>query len=96
MPTVPQFLKKKVINAIVIVPKGMVRHHIVVIAYFCAYRVSTVVSFQTIYGAKKDPVWVYLEKEMLANVEKKPYNEKVGKWLRYLKDLRYYFYCEGK
>lgn len=32
---------------------------------------------------------------MRENVDKKPYNEKVGAWLRFLKDLRYYFHCEG-
>ncbi|XP_045772684.1 uncharacterized protein LOC123872449 isoform X2 [Maniola jurtina] len=43
-----------------------------------------------------EPVWVYLEREMRENVDKKPYNEKVGKWLRFLKDLKYYYYCEQK
>lgn len=41
-------------------------------------------------------MWVYLEKEMKENIEKKPYNEKVGMWLKFLKDLKYYYYCEGK
>ncbi|KAM3965213.1 uncharacterized protein ACR2FA_000600 [Aphomia sociella] len=51
---------------------------------------------KTIYGPKKDPVWVYLEREMRENINKKPYNEKVGEWLKFLRDLKYYFYCEGK
>ncbi|KAG6443776.1 hypothetical protein O3G_MSEX003025 [Manduca sexta] len=33
---------------------------------------------------------------MRENIENKPYNEKVGAWLRYLKELRYYFYREAK
>ncbi|XP_052741501.1 uncharacterized protein LOC112052185 [Bicyclus anynana] len=44
----------------------------------------------------KEPVWVYLEREMRENIDKKPYNEKVGQWLRYLKELKYFFYCEEK
>ncbi|XP_059052883.1 uncharacterized protein LOC131847334 [Achroia grisella] len=51
---------------------------------------------KTIYGPKKDPVWVYLEQEMRENINKKPYNKEVGAWLKFLKDLKYYFYCEGK
>ncbi|KAI8436799.1 hypothetical protein MSG28_010260 [Choristoneura fumiferana] len=51
---------------------------------------------KTIYGPKKDPVWVYLEKEMRANAEQKPYNEKVGKWLKYLRDLKHYYHTEAK
>lgn len=51
------------------------------------------VLFQTIYGPKKELVWVYLER---VNIEKPPYNEKGGAWLRFLKELKYYFYCEGK
>ncbi|XP_063825554.1 uncharacterized protein LOC135075137 [Ostrinia nubilalis] len=63
------------------------------------YKMPTVQQFlqkKTIYGPKKDPVWIYLEKEMIENLAKKPYNEKVGKWLKYLRDLKYYFYCEAK
>ncbi|XP_045517295.1 uncharacterized protein LOC123709791 isoform X1 [Pieris brassicae] len=62
------------------------------------YKMPTVQQFlekKKIYD-KKEPVWVYLEREMRENVDKKPYNEKVGEWLRFLKDLRYYFYCEAK
>ncbi|XP_072949234.1 uncharacterized protein ssp5 [Epargyreus clarus] len=59
MPTVQQFLKKKIIYD------------------------------------KQEPVWVYLEREMRQNVDKKPYNEKVGAWLRFLRDLKHYFYREG-
>lgn len=33
---------------------------------------------------------------MMESTEKKPYNEVVGVWLRFLKELRYYFYCEGE
>ncbi|XP_039753354.1 uncharacterized protein LOC120628799 isoform X2 [Pararge aegeria] len=33
---------------------------------------------------------------MRENIEKKPYNEKVGDWLRFLKDLKYYYFCEQK
>ncbi|KAJ8722084.1 hypothetical protein PYW08_004486 [Mythimna loreyi] len=58
--------------------------------------VQKILQTKTIYGAKKDPVWVYLEKEMQENSDKKPYNEKVGKWLRFLKDLKYHYYTEGK
>ncbi|XP_037300934.1 uncharacterized protein LOC119191148 [Manduca sexta] len=63
------------------------------------YKIPSVQYFlskKTIYGEKKDPVWVYLEREMRENIENKPYNEKVGAWLRYLKELRYYFYREAK
>ncbi|KOB79162.1 Uncharacterized protein OBRU01_00933, partial [Operophtera brumata] len=49
----------------------------------------------TIYGKKTDPVWVYLEREMIQNIEKKPYNQVVGDWLRFLKDLRYHYYREA-
>lgn len=64
----------------------------------CIFNINSecIVSFQIIYGPKKDPVWVYLEREMIENIDKKPYNEKVGSWLKFLKDLRYFFYCEGK
>ncbi|CAD0201341.1 unnamed protein product [Chrysodeixis includens] len=52
---------------------------------------------KTIYGKKKDPIWVTLEKEMLSKVaHNKPYNEKVGRWLRFLKDLKYHYFCEEK
>ncbi|XP_052753313.1 uncharacterized protein LOC113514157 isoform X2 [Galleria mellonella] len=33
---------------------------------------------------------------MQENINKKPYNEKVGAWLKFLKDLKYYLYCEAK
>ncbi|CAG9562003.1 unnamed protein product [Danaus chrysippus] len=60
------------------------------------YKMPTVQQFlkkKKIYDYT-EPVWVYLEKEMLANVDKKPYNEKVGHWLRFLRDLKYHYYCE--
>ncbi|RVE51546.1 hypothetical protein evm_003816 [Chilo suppressalis] len=47
-------------------------------------------------GTKHEPVWIYLEREMRENLLKKPYNEKVGKWLRFLRDLKHYFHCEAK
>ncbi|CAH1638208.1 unnamed protein product [Spodoptera littoralis] len=43
---------------------------------------------------KNEPVWVYLEREMLENLSQKPYNEKVGQWLRFLKELKAYFHAE--
>ncbi|XP_063363964.1 uncharacterized protein LOC134652732 [Cydia amplana] len=52
---------------------------------------------KTFYGpVKKEPVWVYLEREMQANIDKKPYNKKVGDWLKFLRDLKHYFYLESK
>ncbi|XP_061716113.1 uncharacterized protein LOC133524231 isoform X1 [Cydia pomonella] len=52
---------------------------------------------KTFYGpTKKEPVWVYLEREMQANIDKKPYNKKVGDWLKFMRDLRRYFYLESK
>ncbi|XP_063536024.1 uncharacterized protein LOC134745861 [Cydia strobilella] len=52
---------------------------------------------KTFYGpTKKEPVWVYLEREMQANIDKKPYNKKVGDWLKFLRDLKRYFYLESK
>ncbi|CAH0715550.1 unnamed protein product, partial [Brenthis ino] len=62
------------------------------------YKMPTVQYFlkqKKIYD-HKEPVWVYLEKEMKKNIDKKPYNEKVGMWLKFLKDLKYYYYCEEK
>ncbi|XP_045447873.1 uncharacterized protein LOC123656213 [Melitaea cinxia] len=62
------------------------------------YKMPTVQKFlkkKKIYDPK-EPVWVYLEREMRNNIDKKPYNEKVGKWLKFLKDLKYYYYCEEK
>nr|XP_021189868.2 uncharacterized protein LOC110375903 isoform X1 [Helicoverpa armigera] len=57
--------------------------------------VQEILTKKTIYGPKKDPIWVTLEKEMLENINKKPYNERVGKWLRFLKDLKYHHFCEA-
>ncbi|KAL4715970.1 hypothetical protein ACJJTC_013270 [Scirpophaga incertulas] len=51
---------------------------------------------KTIYGPKKDPVWIYLEKEMRENVANKPYNDRVGNWLKFLRDLKYYMYRKAK
>ncbi|XP_037868397.1 uncharacterized protein LOC101738229 isoform X1 [Bombyx mori] len=59
-------------------------------------NVQKFLSKKTIYGPRKEPVWVYLEKEMKQNIDKKPYNEKVGAWLKFLRDLHYYFYRESK
>ncbi|XP_046965608.1 uncharacterized protein LOC124534027 isoform X1 [Vanessa cardui] len=62
------------------------------------YKMPTVQQFlkkKKIYD-HKEPVWVYLEREMRNNIDKKPYNEKVGNWLKFLKDLKYYYYCEEK
>ncbi|CAH2229409.1 jg14868 [Pararge aegeria aegeria] len=62
------------------------------------YKLPTIQQFlnkKKIYDPK-EPVWVYLEREMRENIEKKPYNEKVGDWLRFLKDLKYYYFCEQK
>ncbi|XP_063624067.1 uncharacterized protein LOC134796064 isoform X2 [Cydia splendana] len=33
---------------------------------------------------------------MQANIDKKPYNKKVGDWLKFMKDLKHYFYLESK
>ncbi|XP_060803192.1 uncharacterized protein LOC106140936 [Amyelois transitella] len=63
------------------------------------FKMPTVQKFlekKFLYDPKKDPPWVYLEKEMVANLDKKPYNEKVGEWLKYLKDLKYHYHCEEK
>ncbi|CAK1551083.1 unnamed protein product [Leptosia nina] len=62
------------------------------------YKMPTVQQFleKKIIYDKKEPVWVYLEREMRQNVDKKPYNEKVGAWLKFLRDLKYFFYCEAK
>ncbi|XP_060803194.1 uncharacterized protein LOC106138064 [Amyelois transitella] len=63
------------------------------------FKMPTVQQFldkKVFYDPKKDPVWVYLENEMIANIDKKPYNEKVGAWLKYLKDLKYYQFCEAR
>ncbi|XP_053609208.1 uncharacterized protein LOC128674578 [Plodia interpunctella] len=63
------------------------------------FKMPTVQEFlekKLLYDTKKDPVWVYLEREMLANVNKKPYNAKVGAWLKFLKDLRYHYFCEER
>ncbi|XP_063383569.1 uncharacterized protein LOC134669881 [Cydia fagiglandana] len=52
---------------------------------------------KTFYGpVQKEPEWIYLEREMLANIDKKPYNKKVGDWLKFLKDLKHYFFLESK
>lgn len=47
-------------------------------------------------GAKSEPPWVFLEREMKQKNEIKPYNEKVGDWLKFMKDLKHYQYREGK
>ncbi|XP_013145112.1 PREDICTED: uncharacterized protein LOC106108484 [Papilio polytes] len=57
------------------------------------FKMPTVQEFlalKTIYGPKKEPVWVYLEREMRENAHIKPYNEIVGAWLRFLRDLKRY------
>ncbi|XP_068633536.1 uncharacterized protein [Battus philenor] len=62
------------------------------------FKMPTVQQFlakKTIYGPKKDPVWVYLEREMRDNINKKPYNELVGSWLKFLRDLKYYQHREA-
>ncbi|XP_045498600.1 uncharacterized protein LOC123696471 [Colias croceus] len=62
------------------------------------YKMPTLQQFlkkKKIYD-KKEPVWVYLEREMRENIDKKPYNEKVGAWLKFLKELKFFFYCEAK
>lgn len=40
---------------------------------------------------------MYLEREMRekANENIKPYNEKVGEWLKFLRDLKFYFHSQG-
>ncbi|XP_053609747.1 uncharacterized protein LOC128674837 isoform X2 [Plodia interpunctella] len=63
------------------------------------FKMPTVQEFldkKVCYDPKKTPVWEYLEEEMLANIDKKPYNKKVGAWLKYLRDLKYYQYCEER
>ncbi|XP_014367256.2 uncharacterized protein LOC106717843 isoform X2 [Papilio machaon] len=55
------------------------------------FKMPTVQEFlalKTIYGPKKEPVWVYLEREMRENVHIKPYNELVGAWLKFLRDFK--------
>ncbi|XP_075978142.1 short spindle 5 isoform X2 [Anticarsia gemmatalis] len=65
------------------------------------FKMPTVQQFlqkKRIYSRKekREPEWVFLEKQMLENIETKPYNEKVHKWLMFLKELRYFYYCEAK
>ncbi|CAG5046100.1 unnamed protein product [Parnassius apollo] len=62
------------------------------------YKMPTVQQFLTkkTIGDKKEPVWIYLEREMKENIHKKPYNEKVGRWLKFLKELKHYQNLEGK
>ncbi|CAG5046101.1 unnamed protein product [Parnassius apollo] len=61
------------------------------------YKMPTVQQFLTkkTIGDKKEPVWIYLEREMKENIHKKPYNEKVGRWLKFLKELKHYQNLEG-
>ncbi|XP_050673861.1 uncharacterized protein LOC126971585 isoform X2 [Leptidea sinapis] len=62
------------------------------------YKIPTIQEFlekKKIYD-HKEPVWVYLEREMRENSEKKPYNEKVGAWLRFLKDLKLHYHREAQ
>lgn len=40
---------------------------------------------------KSEPVWSFLEREMKANAEKVPYNDLVGEWLVFLKDLKRHY-----
>ncbi|KAJ2949016.1 hypothetical protein O0L34_g5957 [Tuta absoluta] len=49
-----------------------------------------------IYDPIKPPVWIYIEQEMRANAARKPYNTKVGNWLKFCRDLRYHYYRQAK
>ncbi|XP_013164890.1 PREDICTED: uncharacterized protein LOC106115846 [Papilio xuthus] len=63
------------------------------------FKMPTVQEFlalKTIYGPKKEPVWVYLEREMRENVHIKPYNELVGAWLKFLRDLKRFQHREAQ
>ncbi|KAJ2949017.1 hypothetical protein O0L34_g5958 [Tuta absoluta] len=53
---------------------------------------------RTLYHEKKDPIWVTLENEMRANAAKgiKPYNKKVGDWLKFMKELLHHYYTTDK
>lgn len=46
--------------------------------------------FQVRKNKKHEPEWAFLEREMRANIDKKPYNKVVGEWLVFLKDLKKY------
>lgn len=47
--------------------------------------------FQINKNKKGEPVWVFLEREMRAMADKKSYNNIVGEWLRFLKDLKRHY-----
>ncbi|KAI5644266.1 hypothetical protein NE865_03635 [Phthorimaea operculella] len=53
---------------------------------------------RTQYLERRDPIWVVLENEMRekANRGIKPYNEKVGDWLKFLKALIRHYYTTEK
>lgn len=63
------------------------------------FKMPTVKQFlgKKMLSDKSEPVWVYLEREMRQNANNniKPYNEKVGEWLKFLRDLKYYLHREG-
>ncbi|KAI5644265.1 hypothetical protein NE865_03634 [Phthorimaea operculella] len=59
-------------------------------------NVQEFLKLKRIYDPIKEPVWVYIEKEMRANAAKKPYNTKVGNWLLFCKDLRYHYFRQAK